>query len=90
LRGGLGNDTLTGDDFSGGQGADTFALAVGEGTDTIVDFEVGIDTLQIIGVSSLNDLSLSGNSIAFGDEVLAILIDVNTSSLAVNDFSFVA
>ncbi|NEQ52542.1 MAG: phytase [Leptolyngbya sp. SIO3F4] len=43
LRGGLGNDTLTGDNDSGGSGIDTFVLAIGEGTDTIVDFEVGLD-----------------------------------------------
>ena len=34
-----GNDTLTGDVVSGGQGVDTFVLAVGEGTDTILDFD---------------------------------------------------
>ncbi|MBE7382415.1 MAG: 5'-nucleotidase C-terminal domain-containing protein [Leptolyngbya sp. SIO1E4] len=90
LRGGLGNDTLTGDNSSGGQGADTFVLAAGEGTDTITDFEVGIDTLQIIGVSSLEALSLSGNTIALGEETLAILTGVNTNTLTASDFDFVA
>ncbi|MEO1400135.1 MAG: glycerophosphodiester phosphodiesterase family protein [Cyanobacteria bacterium J06635_1] len=71
LRGGLGNDTLTGDDFSGGSGSDTFVLAAGEGTDIIIDFEVGIDFIGLADGLSFGATSLSGNSISFGDEVLA-------------------
>jgi hypothetical protein len=41
LQGGSGNDTLTGDDQSGGSGSDTFVLI--EGSDTIVDFKLGVD-----------------------------------------------
>ena len=48
IRGGLGNDVLVGDDFSGGAGADTFVLAAGEGSDTIVDFEVGAKNSKLI------------------------------------------
>ncbi|MEL7038805.1 MAG: hypothetical protein AAFO04_24815 [Cyanobacteria bacterium J06592_8] len=72
LRGGLGDDILTGDDFSGGSGADTFILAVGEGTDTITDFEIGIDVIGLEGLT-FADLSLSGNAIAVDDETLAIV-----------------
>ena len=90
LRGGLGNDTLTGDDNSGGSGADTFVLAVGEGTDTITDFEIGTDTLRVLGVSALADLTLSGNTIAFGEAVLAELQGVDTTALTAADFEFVA
>ncbi len=92
LRGGLGNDTLTGDDFSGGEGADMFVLAANEGTDTIVDFEVGID---VIGLANLTfaDLSLtseSGNTaIAFGDETLAIIEGVDVSSFTEDSFTSV-
>ncbi len=42
LAGGSGGDTLT-----GGPGADTFVFAPQTGTDTITDFEAGVDTLEI-------------------------------------------
>ncbi len=87
LLGGLGNDTLTGDDFSGGQGSDTFVLSPGEGTDTIVDFEVGTDLLGLTGGLSLGQLTLTSNEIRFGDEVLAILNDVSTTTLTAADFA---
>lgn len=92
LRGGLGNDRLTGDDNSGGQGRDTFVLAIGEGTDTITDFEVGTDFIGLADGLSLGQLTLSqqGNHtlIAVGDETLAILQGVRSTAL--DDTHFVA
>ncbi|WP_445634909.1 Right handed beta helix domain-containing protein [Nostoc sp. DSM 114161] len=44
LYGGKGNDVLTGD-----YGADTFVLASGEGTDSIVDFKVSTDKIALSG-----------------------------------------
>ncbi|MEO1123799.1 MAG: esterase-like activity of phytase family protein [Cyanobacteria bacterium J06639_16] len=91
LWGGLGNDVLTGDDFSGGQGSDTFVLAAGEGTDTIVDFEVGTDFIGLAGGLSFGQLDISqldGNTlIGFGDETLAVL---NTVTTVLGDSDFVA
>ena len=85
LDGGLGNDILTGDDFSGGQGSDTFVLATGEGTDTITDFEVGVDFLGLKGGLMAEELSFtqagSDTEVGMGSEVLAILEDVNSSDL---------
>ena len=93
LRGGLGNDTLTGDDFSGGQGADTFVLAAGEGTDTIADFEVGIDVIGLAEGLSFEQLTLETQGqntlINFGDETLAIIEKVDVASLNSSDFSLV-
>ncbi|PSN20847.1 hypothetical protein C7271_00015 [filamentous cyanobacterium CCP5] len=86
LRGGLGNDILTGDDSSGGQGSDTFVLAVGEGTDTITDFEVGIDVIGLAGGLSFGALSFSGNAITAGDETLAVMNGVDTTTLAQSGF----
>ena len=84
IRGGLGNDILVGDNFSGGSGADTFVLAAGEGTDTIVDFEVGTDIIGLADGLTVEDLSVttsSGNTaIALGDETLAILEGVVVSA----------
>ena len=89
LRGGLGNDILVGDDFSGGQGADTFVLAVGEGTDTIQDFEVGTDFIGLADGLTRADLTLMGNSIFAGAEQLATLEGVMTSTLTDASFTIV-
>jgi glycerophosphoryl diester phosphodiesterase len=86
LWGGLGNDTLTGDNQSGGRGSDTFVLAVGEGTDTIADFQVGIDKIGLFGAISFSGLTRTGNSIAFNGETLATLTGVDTAGLTSADF----
>lgn len=90
LRGGVGNDTLTGDNFSGGRGTDTFVLAMGEGTDTILDFEAGIDFIGLAAGLSFGQLSISemkGNAfIKAGSETLAILSDIEASSLSESAF----
>ncbi|MGB3292736.1 MAG: glycerophosphodiester phosphodiesterase family protein [Phormidesmis sp.] len=81
IRGGLGNDTLTGDDNSGGSGSDTFVLAAGEGTDTITDFEVGIDFIGLAEGLTFGSLSVvaqgASTLISAGDETLAELLGVN-------------
>ncbi|WP_392534551.1 choice-of-anchor D domain-containing protein [Nostoc sp. C117] len=53
LYGGQGNDVLT-----GGYGADTFVLASGEGTDSILDFEVGKDKIALSGGLVFGQLSI--------------------------------
>ncbi len=65
LDGGAGNDTLhggAGDDvLIGGAGSDRFAFSGGNGTDTIADFQHGIDTIGLSGygaaLSSFSDLA---------------------------------
>ena len=88
IRGGAGNDILIGDNFSGGVGADTFILAAGEGTDTIIDFEVGIDLIALADLT-VSDLSINsiGNDteISFNGEILAILSNVNTAALTAGE-----
>ena len=86
LRGGLGNDTLTGDDNSGGSGSDTFVLALGEGMDAIVDFEVGLDALGLADGLTFAALSFSGNAISAGGEILAILQGVDVTILTESSF----
>jgi|GEM_PF-6889927 len=90
LHGGLGNDTLTGDDFSGGQGHDTFVLATGEGIDTITDFEIGIDWIELAGSLTFGqlDITQSGEDaqIAVGAETLAIVQGVEASDLLASSF----
>ncbi|MEQ8998243.1 MAG: alkaline phosphatase [Coleofasciculus sp. B1-GNL1-01] len=90
LRGGLGHDTLTGDDFSGGQGRDTFVLAAGEGTDTIVDFNVGEDFIGLVGDLTFGQLTIAQDGentlIGLDNETLAILNQVDASNLTQDYF----
>jgi hypothetical protein len=93
LRGGLGNDTLVGDDFSGGNGRDTFVLAQGEGTDTILDFSIGEDFIGLTGGLTFAQLSITqaedNTAINFGDQTLAILTEVNASTLSETAFMLI-
>ncbi|MBD3885077.1 alkaline phosphatase [Phormidium tenue FACHB-886] len=94
LNGGAGNDT-----HSGGNGKDAFVVATGQGTETIVAFEDGVDVLQLAegltfeqltvaqgtGEQSSNTLiSLSGSS-----ELLATLVGVRASTITSADFALV-
>jgi hypothetical protein len=58
-------------------------LAAGEGTDTIVDFEVGMDVIGLadgLMAEGLSVTTASGDTtIAWGDETLAILAGVVTA-----------
>ena len=76
LFGGLGDDTLIGDNVSAGSGSDTFVLAVGEGMDTVVDFQVGTDFIGLAHDLTFADLSLGTQ----GDNTL---IQVETETLAI-------
>ncbi|MEM6437712.1 MAG: hypothetical protein AAF773_28225, partial [Cyanobacteria bacterium P01_D01_bin.115] len=45
-------DGLAGDDtYTGGAGADQFVLGLGQGVDTITDFEVGVDQIKLGGLT---------------------------------------
>lgn len=90
LWGGLGNDRLTGDNASGGKGSDTFVLAVGEGTDTITDFQVGIDKIGLAAGLTYTGLSFSGDQILFAGETLAVLASVATVGLSESSFNSVS
>ena len=57
LAGGADNDLL-----EGGVGADVFAFAVGHGDDTIIDFELGTDRIDLKDfrdISTIDDLSIT-------------------------------
>jgi Ca2+-binding RTX toxin-like protein len=64
LRGGNGDDVLQGgrgdDRLWGGTGTDKFVFRRGDGQDTISDFEVGTDLIQIgKGAANIGDLTFS-------------------------------
>ena len=75
LSGGLGNDTLYGDSKLT-VGADTFVLAVGEGVDTIKDYNKSgiVDTIIVLGsTTAIAEQDGSNTLIKVGSEVLAIV-----------------
>ncbi|MGF1521382.1 MAG: endonuclease/exonuclease/phosphatase family protein [Leptolyngbyaceae cyanobacterium] len=90
LMGGLGDDTLIGDNFSNGSGSDTFVLAIGEGTDTIVDFEVGTDFIGLADGLTFSGLALTTQAddtlIQAGTETLAVVQGVSAADLTESAF----
>ncbi len=83
LFGGAEDDTLVGgegfDILNGGAGQDFFVIQVGKGSDIIVDFD-NEDFIEIRG-ARVQDLTLEGNTIKLGDELLATFIGVNTAEV---------
>ena len=110
LRGGRGNDILNGergndilvggfgdDTLTGGKGKDRFRFAPGTGTDTITDFTVGEDLIELVKGLKLTDLQIiqgvgvtvigfQPTSLFASDKPLAILAGVNATSLTPNSF----
>lgn len=77
LRGGKGQDVLKGqkgnDVLLGGAGRDTFVFNRGDGQDTITDFELGLDRIQVgRGASQLEQL----NFVQQADDVVVSFRDV--------------
>ncbi len=86
IIGGTGNDILI-----GGDGADEFRFGVDDGTDTIRDFQPGIDTIVVIAVGSAT-AQLTGTSqeskVTFDDTTI-VLSGIGFSSFDLNrDLSF--
>jgi Ca2+-binding RTX toxin-like protein len=83
LTGGTGNDILT-----GGSGSDTFIFAALDGTDTITDFNDGLDYIGLSGGLTFGQLSFSGSNIIVTstNEILATLTGINTTTLTSADF----
>jgi Ca2+-binding RTX toxin-like protein len=66
INGGAGNDVLFGgaghDILTGNDGRDTFALVLGQGTDTIRDFRLGTDVIGLTGGLSFGQLTITQRS----------------------------
>ena len=93
LDGGAGNDYIRGgrgfDNLTGGSESDLFVLELSSGTDTILDFEVGIDLITVIGVG-VNQLSTVQtnddlNVFASG-QLLATILNVDASQVGAESF----
>lgn len=95
IFGGEGDDTLT-----GGTGSDTFLYAPGHGNDTITDFAVDEDKIDLSlfgNITGFDDLSIADNddgdavitlTDADGNETTLTLEGVSSSDLDEDDFEF--
>ncbi|MDJ0660740.1 MAG: putative Ig domain-containing protein [Crocosphaera sp.] len=89
-----GDDYLLGltenDTRIGKGGSDVFILESNQGTDTISDFELGVDLIGLTDNVTFGSLSLSdaGNdtSVIFDNQVLGIIKGVQATELSSNDF----
>lgn len=87
LRGDLGNDTLI-----GGNGSDRFLLAVGQGSDVIIDFQDGVDFLVLSDDLTFPQLSIvqNGNNtlirLTSNNELLATLNGISANLINQQDF----
>lgn len=97
LNGGGGSDVLRGGDGTdiliGGAGADRFVFDLNDDTNTVTDFEDGLDVIEIIGgigfgYSDLN-ISQSGGMVHIQYHATVIVLeDTNLSDIDVDDFIF--
>jgi glycerophosphoryl diester phosphodiesterase len=102
LSGGDGNDILYAgkgaNTLYGGAGADKFYLAYDgapTSTNTVADFEVGIDKLLILGISGVTSFSKvtltqkgTDTLVAAGGKDLALLTGIEPSTLNASSFAF--
>ncbi len=87
LFGGWGKDVLT-----GGAGSDRFILSQNSGTDTITDFESGIDSLVLLGNLTFEQITITQSNndtlLSFGsnNQVIANLTGISANTLSAADF----
>ena len=97
IMGVTGNDILVGDNFSNGGGSDLFVFGNDDGTDTILDFEVGTDRIGLVeGELTFADLTITQDGsmavlgVASTGEAIAMLQGVQAASLTESSFEVVA
>ncbi|MBI5939370.1 MAG: hypothetical protein HY859_02995 [Caulobacterales bacterium] len=83
LIGGTGNDSLT-----GGAGADVFVFGASTGNDTIVDFVVGVDLIDVSQIGSVQSITqqAGGALVTFSSGSSALLTGVAATALSSASF----
>ena len=76
IVGGHGTDTLT-----GGIGTDRFQFRLGDGLDSITDFEAGTDTIDLHGYGIMSFADLIAHMAQDGDDVVITLDAENSITL---------
>lgn len=88
LDGGAGNDQ-----YIGNAGQDTFVVSVDQGTDTIVNYERGVDVMGLANGLTFSDLSIvqqgSDSLIRANGETSTVVQGVHASQLGEDDFTSV-
>jgi hypothetical protein len=88
LSGDLGNDTLM-----GGTGRDTFVFRVEDGSNTILDFELGQDLIGLASGLTFDQLTIDGDVnntfIRTGDRLLVTVTGVDVSAMNPDNFTLV-
>ncbi|WP_293129017.1 SdrD B-like domain-containing protein [Microcoleus sp. bin38.metabat.b11b12b14.051] len=97
LLGGAGDDWLFGDEGNdtliGGTGNDRFILGLDLGTETILDFQDGLDSISLIGGLNFSQLSIVAENsstlirVTSSGQLLATLGNVPTSLITATDFA---
>ena len=95
IYGGNGNDTINGglgrDVLLGGSGSDVFTIQLDTINDVIIDFEDGLDLLQLAGdlnFSDLNFLTINNNTIIRDRDnyVLSVIQNIDSDLITQEDF----
>jgi len=88
LSGDLGNDTLM-----GGTDRDTFVFRVEDGSNTILDFELGQDKIGLASGLTFDQLTIDGDQnnavIRTGDRLLVSVNGVDVSAMTADNFTLV-
>ena len=87
INGGLGDDTLVGE-----AGADIFVITFGGGNDTVIDFENGIDRLEIgdlaYNFGALKIVQSGADTIIYTGSATVTLENTQAADIDASDFSF--
>jgi Ca2+-binding RTX toxin-like protein len=75
INGGAGNDII-----NSGSGKDLFVLGLGEGTDTITNFQVGHDLIGLSGGLTFEQLSIN-QGIGSNNDFFTLISDANSGSI---------
>ena len=96
LQGNAGADVIIGgtgtDQLRGGAQADTFVFDTGDGADTIIDFEVGVDTIDLSATGlTFGDLIIqtvgASATVTYGADLIT-LFNTTAAQLDTNQFDF--